>query len=460
MQPNQNTKRKIQHCIAGIDQKIATLLDQIYGHPKFQSLESRWRGIQYLLGHSRGKDKVKIRVLDISWAEICRDLEKAIDFDQSLLFHFIYSDAYGTAGGEPFGVIMIDHYVTLRSRDGRTSGDLNALKGLAQVSAAAFTPMVLSPSPELFGINDFSELGSSIDLERMFQSPEYMAWQSFRKGEDTRFIALTLPQMLMRLPYSTTEKNPNKAQRTGQPADGLNYTEAWNRKTGIKPLWGNACFALGTVLIREFQRVGWFSHIAGVLCDNPNGGRVDPPATIFSKLDRSPIKTKPQTNIVITEKQERELNQLGFMSLCQMYDAQDCAFYSTSTLHKAKTYQDDASTRNAKVSSTLQHILCGSRFAHYIKIMIRDKVGSFFSALECQSYLQRWLHQYTSANEDLDWQAQARYPLREADVKVREVPGKVGFYLSEIRLRPQYQIDQLVSELRLITELSNHSVGS
>lgn len=430
--------------IAEIDQLINDQLNAIIHHPKFQKLEASWRGLWYLAEQADGTQNIKIRILDISWAEVVKDIGRALEFDQSHLFHKIYSEEYGTPGGEPYGVIIGDYEVSHQVSAKHPHDDISTLEGLAQIAAASFAPFIASVSSEFFGLDDFSGLGLPINLANILSQSEYVRWRALRDKPDSRFLGLTLPRVLVRLPYteiSGSYKGINFSEHTAGP-DNRNY------------LWGNACCAFAGILIREFANVGWFGHIRGVPRDYIAGGLVTTLPVDEFHTDSSGIAIKPVTEVIITDAVEKELTELGFIPLCQCHDAPYAAFYNNQSLQQPKAIGSSDARANARLSAMLQHIFCGSRIAHYLKIIFRDKVGSFVTAQECEQYLRDWLFSYTTGREDLEWEDQARYPLRESDVTVREHPIKPGEYVCEIRLRPHYQLDHMVSELELVTELS------
>ena len=430
--------------IALIDELITEQLNGILHHPRFQRLEASWRGLQYLVEQSSDRRGVKVRMLDISWQEVTRDITRAIEFDQSLLFQKIYSEEYGTPGGEPYGVIIADYAVTHRPMPDHPFDDMTTLRGLAQVAAASFAPFVAGAHPAMFGLDDFSGLGMPVDLEKVFSSEEYVKWRSLRETPDARFIGLTLPRMLIRKPYR---------QHIGVHREIL-FQEDVAGATADKYLWANACYAFGAILAREFGNVGWFGHIRGVPRGHLGGGLVDTIPVESFATDRLGTVPKMVTEVAVTDATERRLSDLGFIPLCQCHDTPYAAFFSNQSVQRPQGLKSIEATINAKLSSMLQHILCGSRVAHYLKVIIRDKVGSFLSAAECERYLQNWLHRYTTGREDLDWEEQARFPLRESRVQVADIPGKPGQYRCVIHLRPHYQLDNMVSELQLVTELT------
>ena len=437
-------RNSIMRSIAAIDNIINDQLNVIIHDEKFQKLEASWRGLWYLAVQVEGARNIKVKVLDISWAEVVRDINRAIEFDQSQLFNKVYNEEYGTPGGEPYGVLIGDYEISHRPSRRHPHDDMTTLQGISEVAAASFAPFITSASPELFGLDDYSGFGLPLNLDAIFAQEEYIKWRAFRERADARFVGLTLPRILMRLPYRT---------RPGS-YKGVFFHEKSAAKNTTQYLWGNASYAFAGILIREFANVGWFGHIRGVPRNQVGGGLITTLPVDCFQTDADDIAHKPVTDVIITDSIEREIGDLGFVPLCQCYDTPFAAFYSNQSTQKPKRMESREATVNAKLSSMLQHMLCGSRVAHYIKVIIRDKVGSLITADECEDYLRNWLFKYTTGREDLDWEEQARYPLREAAVQVREHPASPGKFMCVIHLRPHYQLDNMVSELELVTELA------
>ncbi|TVZ38903.1 type VI secretion system protein ImpD [Alteromonadaceae bacterium 2753L.S.0a.02] len=433
----------IDSAVAEIDELINEQLNAIIHHARFKKLESSWRGLWYLVIQAEGIRNLKIKVLDATWGDVTKDIERALDFDQSQLYNKIYSEEYGTPGGEPYGVLIGDYEITHKPTAAHPYDDISTLTGLADVCSAAFTPFMAAASPALLGVDRFADLGQGVKLADVFAQAEYIRWRSLREKPEARFIGLTLPKILMRTPY---EKNRSSFK-------GLAFRENVTGDALESYVWGNAAYAFGGILIREFASVGWFGHIRGVPRDLLGGGLVTNLPIDYFATDREGIAYKPSTDILITDSLEREISELGMVPLCHCYNTPFSAFYSNQSVQARARGKGSAKDVNYKLSTMLQHVLCASRVAHYIKIMIRDKVGSFMSAEECQTFLRAWLVKYTTGRHDLEWEQQARYPLREADVTVREHPEKPGQYLCVIHLIPHYQVDQMVSELELVTEL-------
>ena len=435
--------------VAYIDELISEQIDAVLHNKRFQALEASWRGLWFLIDAVVNPENTKIRLLDVSWKDLARDMERAPDFDQSGLFHLIYNEEFGTPGGEPFSVLLGDYYVAHRPYEDHRIDDVFTLQGISRAAAAAFCPFVCSAAPQLFGLDDFDNLGLHINVDEIFRSHDYVRWRSMREHDDSRFLALTLPQVLMREPY-----RDNRRSRRG-----LRFNESVAGKDNRKYLWGNACFALGTVLIREFSEVGWFSHIRGVPRDHYGGGLVTQFPTPAYRTDSSRAMVKMSTSVTVTDQLERELSDYGMIALCHCFQAPYAVFNNCPSLQIPKVYAKKSATANARISSMLQQILCGSRVAQYIKVIVRDKVGSYTTAESCERFLQNWLDQYTTGRDDLSWEMMARYPLREARVVVDEDPAQPGYYSSLVHLKTHYSVDHLVSELRLTTSLSQIDIG-
>lgn len=427
--------------------RIDTLLNEqvnaIIHHPAFQRLEASWRGLHYLVHRVEDGVAVKIRVLNLTWKELTRDLERALEFDQSQLFRKVYSDEFGTPGGEPYGLLLGDYELRHKPAPDHPSDDTATLAKIAEVAAASFAPFVAAVDPMLFEFADFTELEILQNLPRIFDHTDYTKWRALRDTDDARFVGLVMPRVLARLPYTDDVMRD----------DQFPFRENVSAPGREGYLWGTAVYAFGSVVIRSFAESMWPSSIRGVSRDVEGGGLVvGLPAHHFSANPR-PVAPKISTDVLVTDAREKELGELGFIALCQCVDTEMCAFYGNQSLQKPKVFDELAATMNARLSSMLQYMLCVARFAHYLKVLARDKVGSFLTPEECEDYLNKWLRNYVMGSDDAGPEAKARYPLREAKIKVREIPGKPGTFRSEIHLRPHYQLDQMVGSVRLMTEL-------
>jgi type VI secretion system protein ImpD len=437
-------KSLIGRAIARLDDLLNRLVNAILHHPAFQKLEASWRGLYYLVEQVREGDHVKVRVLNVSWKELTRDLDRALEFDQSQLFRQVYSEEFGMAGGEPFGVLLGDYAVQVRPGPDQPAGGVAALSAISSVAAAAFAPFITAADPALLGLSNFTELERPLGLARAFEQPEYVKWRAFRQTEDARFVGLVLPRVLVRLPYV-----PDVSR-----VDGFCFQEDVTAPDRRGYLWGNAVYAFGAVLVRAFGDTGWLADIRGVRPGIQGGGLVTGlPAHSFA-TDRAGIAVKSSTDVLIPEGRERELAELGFVPLCHCPDTEWAMFGSNQSVQRPQAYDREAATANARLSAMLQYVLCVSRFAHYLKVLGRDKIGSLTGPAECESFLSRWLLQYTTTNDDEDADTKARFPLRESQVQVHELPGKPGAYRCVIHLRPHFQLDQMAGTIRLVTELA------
>jgi type VI secretion system ImpC/EvpB family protein len=435
--------RRLNCDIAWLDALLTAQVNAILHHPALQRLEASWRGLHYLVRQVPEGENIKVRVLNVSWRELVRDLERSLEFDQSQLFRKVYGEEFGTPGGEPFGVLLGDYEIRPRPGPGHPTDDVAALAAIAAVAAAAFAPFIAAAHPALLDLEAFAELERPGNLARTFEQPEYLKWRAFRRTEDARFVGLTLPRVLMRLPY------PDGAPRV----DGFRFREAIEKPDRSQYLWGNAVYAFGAVLIRTFASSGWLATIRGVPPGDEGGGLVTGlPVPAFA-TDRPGVAPKCSTDVIITDAQDKELGELGFLPLCHCQDTELAAFHGSQSVQQPAPYDEPAATVNARLSAMLPYVFCVARVAHYLKVISRDKIGSFSGPADCEAYLRRWIAGYTNSNEKPSLEMRARYPLREARVQVRERPDKPGHYLCVAHLRPHFQLDQMVSAVKLVTEL-------
>jgi type VI secretion system ImpC/EvpB family protein len=432
---------RLNRDIARIDALLNAQVNAILHHPDFQKLEASWRSLRYLVEQTPEGANVKIKVLNVSWRDLTRDLTvRALEFDQSDLFRKVYSDAFGMPGGEPFGVLLGDYEIRHKMSADYPYNDVETLNAIAGVAAAAFAPFIAAAHPSLLDLGSFADLEKPLNLEQTFESHEYLKWKAFRKKEDARFVGLTMPHVLARLPYGDDNAR----------VDGFRFREHVATADRGSYLWGNACYAFGAVLIRAFVESGWLADIRGVRRGELTGGVVDGLAVQSFATDKRGVAVKCPTDTIITDHQEKELGQLGFIPLCYCQDTDLAAFYGNQSVQQPQVYDQLSATVNARMSAMLQYTLCASRFAHYVKVMGRDRIGSFATALEVRDSLRRWLQGYSAASD----KPEARYPLREARVEVEELADKPGTYACKLYLRPHYQLDQLVSALKLESTLA------
>jgi type VI secretion system protein ImpC len=373
-------------------------------------------------------------VLNVSKKDLLKDMERASEFDQSALFKKVYEDEYGMFGGAPFGALVGDYEF------GRHPQDIALLERISNVAAAAHAPFISAAAPELFGWDSFTELSGPRDLAKVFDTVEYVKWKSFRDSEDSRYVGLTLPHTLARLPYGEDTV----------PVEAFNFEEDVDGKDHHKYLWTNAAYSFGARLTDAFAKYGWLAAIRGV----EGGGLVEGLPTHTFATDDGEVALKCPTEIAITDRREKELSDLGLIPLCHCKGTDFAAFFGAQSTQKPKVYDRDEANANARLSTMLNYILCVSRFAHFLKAMARDKIGSFMERDECERWLNRWITNYCLANpENAGPETKARNPLREAQVVVREVRGKPGCYEAVAHLRPHFQLDELSVSLRLVAEL-------
>jgi type VI secretion system protein ImpC len=419
--------------IAEIDDLLTNQINEILHHPEFQKLEGTWRGLHYFVMNTETSTRLKIRVMNSSLKDLRDDLTKAIEFDQSSLFKKIYEEEYGTFGGFPYSCLIGDFYFSNHPQD------IVFLEHISGLAAAAHTPFIAAVSPEFFNLDAFEALPSPRDLAKVFESPDYIKWNSFRNTEDSRYVTLLLPRILMRLPYG-----PNTL-----PVVDFNFTENVGVGDTDKFCWGNPAFALGQRITDAFAHYGWTAAIRGV----EGGGKVEGlPAYVFRTLDGDNTVKCP-TEVAITDRREKELSDLGFVSLCYSKGSDFAVFFGAQTTQKPKTYNLEDANANASISARITYILAASRFAHYIKVLMRDKVGSFLTKENVEIYLNNWLASYILLNDDAPAEAKAKYPLREGRIDIYDEPGKPGSYKSVIYLRPHFQMEELTASIRLVATL-------
>lgn len=426
--------------VAELDHLISVQLSEVMHAPEFQKLEASWRGLHYLCKHTSTGAMMKIKVLNATKKDLIRDFSTAIDFDQSTLFKKVYEEEFGTFGGAPFGALIGDFEI------GRQPEDMYFIEQMSHVAAAAHAPFIAAASPELFGLESFTDLGKPRDLSKVFDTVDYAKWKSFRESEDARYVGLTLPRFLGRLPY-----NP----KDGTVVEGFNFVEQVDGTDHQRYLWVNTAYAFGARLTAAFENHGWCAAIRGV----EGGGLVEDLPTHTFKTDDGEVALKCPTEISITDRREKELSDLGFIPLVHCKNTDYAAFFGAQSAQKPKKYDSDAANANASLSAQLQYMFAVCRIAHYMKAMMRDKIGSFASAANVEEFLNRWISQYVTSDDAASQETKAQYPLREASVQVSEVPGRPGVYRAVSFVRPHFQLDELSVSLRLVAELPSGSKG-
>jgi type VI secretion system protein ImpD len=433
----------IDRDLAALDAVLSEQLDAILHHPDFKRLEAGWRGVSYLIDQTEGDDKVIVRLFSTTWAELARDFERASDFDQSTLFAKVYSEEYGMPGGLPYGLLLCDY--SIRHRYATMAGsaavpdDIATLSGLAEVAAAAFSPCVIGAAPELFGVANFAELSYAQNHDAGFRLAEYQRWRRLQKKEESRFLGVVLPRILLRDLHGD---GPGRHE-------GFIYRE---RALGIDDwLWGNAVFGFGAVVIRAFRETGWFADIRGARESDLGAGLVNGlPAPKFSTGEA--IAYRRPLEVELTDKKQKVLEELGFVALSPCSYTESAVFLGAQSLN-VPVIEDKPEGRNSRLSSMLQYVLCVSRFAHYAKVIARDRVGAFTTAAELQRLLNDWLRGYMIGNADAGAELKARYPLSGGRVQVSEIPGKPGILSCIMQVEPHFQFDQIVTGIQLRTEV-------
>ncbi|HET7275702.1 MAG TPA: type VI secretion system contractile sheath large subunit [Longimicrobiaceae bacterium] len=430
---NPDTESMLNARIAQIDHLVSIQLNEIMHHPEFQKLEGTWRGLKYLLSQSETSAMLKIKVLNASKKELLRDLQRAPEFDQSALFKKVYEEEFGVFGGAPFGALMGDYEF------GRGGQDIELLEKVSQVAAAAHAPFLTAASTEMFNLDSFTQLDAPRDLAKIFDTSEYAKWKAFRESDDSRYVALTAPRMLLRDPYG----------RDTVPVDAFDFDEKVDGTEHDKYLWGNSAWALSARVTQAFAKHGWCATIRGV----ESGGLVEGLPVHNFRTDSGDIAMKCPTETPVTDRREKELADLGFAPLVHCKGTPKAAFFSVQSAQKPKVYDTDAATANARISAQIPYIFAVSRFAHYLKAMMRDKIGGYMSRGEAEAFLNRWITNYVVGNDDASADVKAKRPLREARIEVMEVPGKPGAYRAVAFLRPHFQLDELSVSMRLVADL-------
>lgn len=437
---SKNLSVTFDQAIKGIDKVLSEQLAEIMHAEPFQKLEGSWRGLHHLVMNSETGAGLKLRVLNVGKKELHKDVSKAVEFDQSTIYKKIYESEFGTPGGEPYGALIGDFEF------GTHPEDMELLTKMSEVSAAAFCPFITAPSPGLFGFESWTELSKPRDLEKIFGSAEHTQWRSFRDSDDSRFVSMVMPRVLARLPYGANTR----------PVEEFDFEEVAVDKKGMaKPVehhkycWMNAAYVMGTTLTSAFSQHGWCTAIRGA----EGGGKVEGlPVHVF-RSDDGDVDTKCPTEIGITDRREAELSKLGFLSLGHYKNTDYAVFFGGQTAQKPKKYDKPDASDNAQISARLPYIMATSRFAHYLKVMARDKIGSFMEVSDCETWLNNWIMNYVNANKDAGQEMKAKFPLADARVEVKEIPGQPGAYNAIAYLRPWLQMEELTTSMRLVARV-------
>lgn len=435
--------------IAVIDGLLNEQVNAILHHPQFQQLEASWRGLAFLVRRAdlESDPLIRVRILSASWGELETDFDRAVEFDQSQLFKKIYEQEFGTAGGEPFGVLIGDYAVHPRpSRDHRHD-DVGILRSIAGIAASAFCPFLCTASPELLDLDSFADLEVSRDHRSRLSRTDYLKWNSLRDEEDSRFLGILLPRILMRGPY----------EDDGSRTDHFVFSEDVSAPGGSGYLWGSPTYSYAAVLMRSFAANGWLADIRGLRQDDDGGGLVsDLPALSFP-TDSPGVIPRPVTEVSVTDALERQLSELGLLPLCDCKDTPLAVFASGQSLQRPRTYDRAEATANAKISAMLPYILTVSRFAHYVKVLARSKVGSYATASDLERVLHDWIMDYVTADREASTDVKSRKPLREAHISVNPDPSNPGSFYCIMRLAPHYELDEMIGSVRLKTRLGRGS---
>jgi type VI secretion system protein ImpD len=433
----QALRRRIDRAIAVIDAAVSAQLNRILAHPRFAALEAAWRGVAWLAQDVGADRMTRIRLLDARWTEVARDLERAVDVEQSVLFEHLYAQEYDMPGGVPFSLLIGLYAIRHRPSRAAPVDDIAVLRLLSRVAAAAFLPVILDAAPALFGVDDMGELDLRQSLAAGFRQEEYARFQSFQQNADARFIGVVAPRIRLRGPWSG-----RAVARCGFRYDP--------DPRGV--LWGPGAFAFAHICLRAFNDYRWLAAIRGTVRDQLTGGVIatlpvaDYATDAPGKIVRFPLE------VHVSEQIDREMADAGFISIRRVKATPYLAIYNMPSLHRpAGAYHTEIARTNERLGAMLNYILCVSRFAHYIKIIGREWIGAFHSADECERRLQRWLNGFTSGGDDLSFDTKARYPLQEARIAVRDVVGKPGSYECKVALKPHFQLDQAISEFHLVT---------
>ncbi len=438
---SEDAVRSIESIIAEIDQKLSEQLNQIIHHPNFQQLESTWRGMHYLISNTETDEMLKIKIFNIPKKELHKTLKKykGTKWDQSPVFKRIYEEEYGQFGGEPYGCLIGDYQFD------HSPQDVELLREMSKVSAAAHCPFIAAAAPSLLNMESWQELSQPRDLVKIFQTPEYASWRSLRESEDSRYLGLTMPRFLGRLPYGS---------RT-EPVEEFDFEEAVDGDHH-RFLWINSAYAMGTNITRAFKLYGWCTRIRGI----ESGGEVANLPTYTFPTDDGGVDMKCPTEIAISDRREAELAKCGLMPLLHKKNSDFAAFIGAQSLHQPAEYDDPDATANARLAARLPYLFAVCRFAHYLKAIVRDKIGSFKEREDMEKWLNNWIMNYVEPDPaNASEEAKAKRPLAAAEVKLEEVAEDPGYYRSVFYLRPHYQLEGLTVSLRLVSKLPSQKEG-
>ena len=437
---NKNLTATINDAIAKIDQQVSKQLTKVLHGDELQKLEGSWRGMQYLVRNSDLSSSQKIKLFNASKEDIQKDFNKILEPEQSVLFDKIYESEFGTPGGEPYGLFIGDYNF------GNNAKDIDFMTKMSGIAATAFAPFVAAAAPSALGLDTWEELSKPKDLEKIARSHEFAQWNNFRDSEDSRFMTLTMPRSLARLPYNDKTN----------PAEGFTFNEVeFDKKGRPKKLehneftWMNAAYVMGTKMTESFSKTGWCTSIRGA----EGGGKVTGLPTYAFTSDDGDMDMKCPTEIAITDRREKELANLGFMPLSHYKKTDYAVFFGAQTTQRPRIYEEDSATENAAIAAKLPYMMVTSRVAHHVKIMGRDKIGSMTSTAEVADSLNRWLLSSIDKNPNASQSMRYRRPLADAQISVEPVPGQVGAYNAVIWMKPWLPLEELSTSLRLVANI-------
>ena len=438
---SQDVFKTLEAMIAELDRKLSEQISRIIHHPDFQQVEGTWRGLHHLVTNTETDETLKIRVFNISKKELGKTLKKfkGTAWDQSPIFKKIYEEEYGTPGGEPYGCLVGDYYFD------HTPPDVEILNGMAQISAASHTPFLAAASPSVMGFDSWQQLGDPRDLTKIFQTAEYAPWRSLRNSDDARYIGLAMPRYLARLPYGAKTS----------PVDEFDFEEDVEGADHSKYTWGNAAYLMATNVTRAFKLYGWCARIRGT----ESGGMIEGLPCHTFPTDDGGVDMKCPTEIAITDRREAELAKNGFMPISHYKNTDYAVFIGAQSLQKPAEYEDPDATANANLSARLPYLFAVCRFAHFLKCMVRDKIGSFKERADMQNWLNNWINQYCVDSATSSETQKAQRPLAAAEVVVEDIEGNPGYYSAKFYLRPHYQLEGLTVSLRLVSKLPSAKGG-
>jgi type VI secretion system protein ImpC len=438
---SEDAVKTTESIIAEIDRKLSEQINLIMHQQDFQALEGTWRGLSYLVNNTETDETLKIRMFDISKNDLAKTIKKykGVAWDQSPLFKKLYDEEYGSPGGEPYGCIVGDYYFD------HSPPDVEILDGMAQISAASHSPFISAAAPSLMNMDSWQELSNPRDLTKIFQTADYAPWRSLRDSDDARYIGLTMPRFLGRLPYGAKTN----------PCDEFAFEEDTAAGDHSKYLWTNASYAMGVNINRSFKQFGWCANIRGV----ESGGLVEGLPCHTFPTDDGGVDMKCPTEIAITDRREAELAKNGLMPLSHWKNQDYACFIGAQSLQKPAEYDDPDATANANLAARLPYLFATCRFAHYLKCIVRDKIGSFKEREDMATWLNKWVTKYVTSDPHASEEVKAQYPLAAAEVVVDEVEGDPGYYSAKFYLRPHYQLEGLSVSLRLVSKLPSVKSG-